>query len=290
MSLKILYASDEGYAPHLATSIYSLLRHNSDLICKIYVFTSNMSNRSASRINDICINEGVKVSFVYLDDHCFEDLALGNHFQKSNYYRLFAADYIDADKCLYIDADTLVLASLKGLLKFKMSDEFYLAAVEECGTFNRHLDLKMCPEARYFNSGVMLINLNSWRKNNVKESVVNFVRTFPDSIKFVDQCGLNSVVNGRWLHLSKTYNFQTAFIETEIQLPSESPAIIHFTGSMKPWHIRSAHPFKRQYWNFRNKTVFKRPVADDFSVVAVCKLLAVFLRRSFSSVLSRFLC
>ena len=243
MGLKVLYASDQGYIAHMATSIYSLLCYNSDIIDQIYIFTVDISMDHCAAVKNIGLDKGVEVSFVYLDDSLFEDLPLGHHFQKSNYYRLFAASFIDSDKCLYIDADTLILESIEDLLDIEMSDDTYLAAVENPG-FNRHDDLRMTSEARYFNSGLMLLNLDLWRSRGVKDCVVEFVRSYPSAIKFVDQCGLNAVVNGDWLELHPRYNFQTSFF-VDSPLESEvNPCIVHFTGSGKPWHFRNSHPLK----------------------------------------------
>ena len=139
----------------------------------------------------------------------------------------------------------------------------------------------MSPEARYFNSGVMLINLSLWRSHNVKDRVVSFVESCPNSIQFVDQCGLNSIVNGRWLSLSESYNFQTACVGDSALYIQGTPYIVHFTGSAKPWHLLNTHPYKRKYWHFRNQTSFKRLVSDDFSFVKACKLLVILLARLF---------
>ena len=50
----------------------------------------------------------------------------------------------------------------------------------------------MKSSAKYFNSGVMLINLDYWRANNVKEKVIDFISRKPEVIRFADQDGLNS--------------------------------------------------------------------------------------------------
>ena len=270
MGLRILYCSDEGYAPHLATSMHSLLRHNSEVIDEVYVFTSDMTSQSSSAVISIGEAAGVKVFFVFLDDSCFDNVVLGHHFQKANYYRLFAADFVPGDKCLYIDSDTIIVSGVGDLQMLELCEEMLVAAVEEFGGFERHEDLRMTPGARYFNSGVMMLNLHSWRLFNVKERVIEFVKAFPESIKFVDQCGLNAIVNGQWLCLDERYNFQTASIASKTQLLLNPPAIVHFTGSTKPWHLRSFHPFKAQYWKLRNQTMFKRSLADDFSIVNSC--------------------
>ena len=56
------------------------------------------------------------------------------------------------------------------LYNIDISDTF-IAAVDNMDIYN-HRDLEMEGSAKYFNSGVMLINLECWRANNVKEKVI----------------------------------------------------------------------------------------------------------------------
>ena len=92
--------------------------------------------------------------------------------------------------------------SLDGLLEVDLGEHF-LAAVEDPG-FNRHKKLGMKLNSKYFNSGVMLINLRKWREVDVRSAVIDFVKARANLIEFVDQCGLNGVVDGNWLELNCT--------------------------------------------------------------------------------------
>ena len=47
--------------------------------------------------------------------------------------------------------------------------------VQEPG-FNRHEQLEMSREAKYFNAGVMVINLDKWRRERLKERVISLVQ------------------------------------------------------------------------------------------------------------------
>ena len=98
-------------------------------------------------------------------------------------------DIVKGGRALYLDVDIVVNGRIDDLCNAEISNIF-LAAVD---------DLEMAYSAKYFNSGVMLINLEYWRAYNVKEKVIEFVGRKPEVIRFVDQDGLNFVINRNWL-------------------------------------------------------------------------------------------
>ena len=270
----VLFATDVGYVSHLATAVYSLLNNNRALPLKIIVFTTVLPEEHREKLRDICEKFNAPLDFIQLDDEWFEGLILNHHFKKSNYYRLFAADLIDGERCLYLDADIVVTGSISELISVELNNGF-LAAVENPG-FHRHEELGMRPNSLYFNSGVMLLNLEKWRKMNLKDSVIAFVKERPGSIHFVDQCGLNGVVDGNWVKLDSKYNFQTCMLTGSDYVKGYSckmPIVVHYTGSGKPWQMNNSHPYKYLYWYYRNQTSYKIILPDDFSLLNLAKYL-----------------
>jgi lipopolysaccharide biosynthesis glycosyltransferase len=262
----ILFATDKGYVPHLATALYSLLRNNRDINARIVIFTGGISGEDQEKLRTIAGGFGAPLEFFNLNDSFFDGLVLNHHFKKSNYYRLFAADLIKGKSCLYLDADIIVTGSIKEIIEANL-DSYYVAAVENPG-FYRHEELGMNPVSKYFNSGVMLLNLDKWRQAGVKNKVIALTKEKPGSIRFVDQCGLNGVVDGRWLELDPRFNCQSYMLTKDSQFrcdENKKPVVIHFTGSGKPWHMNNKHPYKKLYWKYRNKTPYRSFFPDDFS-------------------------
>jgi lipopolysaccharide biosynthesis glycosyltransferase len=249
---------------------------------RVIVFTSQISPQDKKKLDLIAKEFKTSLEFITLKDDLFDGLTLNYHFKKSNYYRLFAAEFLQEEICLYLDADIIVAKSLNKLLEIKLND-FFVAAVEEPG-FDRHQELSMKPESKYFNSGVMLINLEKWRSTKLKDSVIAFVKEKPDKVQFVDQCGLNSVIDGQWIELDSMFNFQSAMLEGQFVKKSfldELPEIIHFTGSGKPWHLNNKHPYRALYWHYRNQTPYKKFFPDDLSASTVLRFLTQNLKQKF---------
>lgn len=266
----VLFATDSGYIPHLATAIYSLLENNCKLKLRLVVFTGGILYQDKKNIANIAAKFSVPVQFITLADDNFDGLVLNHHFKKSNYYRLFAAEMISEPKCLYLDADLIVTGSVEKLINLNI-EKYYLAAVEDTG-FTRHSELGMSPDSKYFNSGMMLINLNKWREDYVKSRVISLVRSKPEAIRFVDQCGLNAIVNGNWVEADSDFNFQHYMLNDKYKDNFVSPVVVHFTGSSKPWHLSNKHPYKSLYWKYRNRTCYKKYITDDLYLMNIIRM------------------
>ena len=109
----------------------------------------------------------------------------------------------------------------------------------------------------------MLLNLDHWRAENVKEKVIELFKRSKEVVRFVDQDGLNSVINGNWLELHPKYNLHTVLLSPEyawttpVKEAIDNPVIIHYTGSSKPWHFADNHPYKHLYWKYLRMTPYK---------------------------------
>lgn len=281
--MNVVFAADKNYMPHLAVAVLSLVRCNPDSALDIYVINTDIPSSELDKLRSVVVSGRHIIFDVKITDDELNGLVLTNHFAKANYYRLFAADKISGDRALYIDSDVLVVGAIDELYMVDIGSS-YLGAVEE-SWFERHQELEMNPNSGYFNSGVMLLNIDAWRRDSIKDKVIDFVKRKPSVIKFVDQCGVNAVVNGAWVRLHPRYNLQSVFLDdnerhshgcahdAQIDEAIQTPVIVHFTGSSKPWHTNNSHPYRRLYWKYRNQSPYASLVADDFGMRTLIKRL-----------------
>lgn len=280
--MNIVFASNKGYAEHLAVAIYSLLENNQEHCMNVYIINDNIDRTTWNRLQVIAGHYSNTLIDIKISDQEIADLVTPHHLTKETYYRLFIPDKIRHSKVLYLDADITVNGSISDLYNTSV-DDYYLAAATTPG-FAAHKDLEMSAGSRYFNAGVMLINVARWRHDHIKERVVDVVRRKPWAIQFADQCGLNSVVDGRWKDLHPKFNLQSCFFEGGgdaysnffpegvLATAIQSPVIVHYSGSTKPWHLGYKHPFRSLYWKYLRKTPFSRLLSSDITVLKVIKL------------------
>jgi lipopolysaccharide biosynthesis glycosyltransferase len=235
--MNVVFAADRGYMQHLAVAVASLLENNSGM--NIYIINNDLSANDWKKLKKISTGKDSNLIDAKIDDRQIENLLTNSYFTKAMYYRLFIPEIVKGEKALYLDSDIVVNQQINDLYNTDISNTF-LAAVDNMEIYNHH-DLEMEYSAKYFNSGVMLINLEYWRTYNVKKKVINFVSRKREVIRFPDQDGLNSVINGNWLELHPKYNMHSKLYACPMVSPIKeaiaNPVIIHYIGPSKPWHF-----------------------------------------------------
>lgn len=280
-AVNVVFGADKNYVAHLAVALCSLLDNNRDLALNVYVLNSDIDAYSWSKVQGIADRYGQKLIDIKLSERDLEGLVLNWHFSMATYYRVLIPKEVPVDKALYLDVDVVVNGSIAELYGTDLGDSF-LAAVQE-PNFDRHEQLEMSKKAKYFNAGMMLINLDKWRSERLTERVIELVKRKPEAMVFSDQCGINSIVNGRWKEVDPKFNlvhsyagenisgYTGMFPEGALEKARERPVIIHFSGGSKPWHFRRKHPYRHLYWKYRRKTPFKRYFSEDLTVPRITK-------------------
>ncbi len=179
------------------------------------------------------------------------------------YYRLFLAELLPekVKKILYLDCDIIVRHDLQALWEIDLTDKAIGCVIDlydrDISLYNRlHYPL----ERGYFNSGVLLVNLDYWRKENLSERFVKFIENNSNIIRSHDQDVLNCTLSEEKIELPLTYNFQSGFyfireryrfdywaFRNELERTLSDPAILHYTDFPKPWFKGCKHPFRSEF-------------------------------------------
>ena len=280
--VNIVFASDRNYIQHLGAALVSLLFNNRELAFTVYIISSGMTPKDRRRIDEIVKGYNCEVRHLTVSDDLFVQLATEHPmYPKGVYYRLLIPSLIDEKKVLYLDSDIIVNGPIRELYDTDLGDA-YAGAIEDPG-FDRHDKLRMDRSSRYFNSGMMLINLAKWKEIGLQKKVIDFIEHNPDAIWFPDQCGLNSIINGKWKKVPLKFNqlssiFSNGFDEKfdcfsreELQEARTKPVIIHYTSGSKPWHFKNRHPYKSYYWKYLKMTPYRHAIYSDLMPMHLLK-------------------
>ena len=268
MPANVVFGSDKIYVEHLAVAICSLFKCNPNLSFNVYVFNTDIDKDSWSRLSELAERYGQSLIDMKILDEEIEGLITSEtYYTKATYYRLFIPEKLSFDKVLYLDSDIVINGSIEDLYNTNI-DQCYMAAVADAVP-SPHKDLGMSEDSKYFNCGVMLVNLRKWREDRIKERVIELTRKKPWAMQFADQCGINSIVNGRVKELHPKYNAQAIFFQVrlkhtrsylypvgQLREAVEHPVIIHYSGKEKPWHLGYKHRFRGLYWKYLRETPF----------------------------------
>ena len=199
------------------------------------------------------------IDIIDIDVHRFDGLIVSERYPRSIYYRFLLPEVLpDEETVLYLDCDVIVRHSLRPLFEMNIS-AYALGAVvsQSCDWVKWANDFKLV--SPFFNSGVLLINLDYWRKNSVFDPLIEWVKAYPKRLWLPDQSALNKVFEGHILYLNYTYNFQERWTQAledsyihfsrwpDIEQAGKDPVIVHFCEAEKPWFIESKKKFKDDF-------------------------------------------
>lgn len=269
--INIMYAADDNYASILAVSILSLCKYNQEL--NIVVIDNGISSNNKKIIEDIVIKANSKIMFV-MSKNIEEMFPFSLNMDRGSiaqFSRLFIGDIVprEWEKVLYLDCDTLIMKSLDDLYNFDL-DGNVLGGVEDAFSKLHWKKLGLHKNSCNINSGVMLIDLEQWKKQEIEGKLISYIITKKGKILQGDQGIINAVLNGMIKKIPLKYNMVTYhydftfeemmryrrpykyYSEKETENAKAEVVIIHFTSSfasMRPWEqIDIRHPYA-ELWN-----------------------------------------
>ena len=277
-SLNVFFAVDKSFLTHFTVTITSLLENNKDITITVYIIHDMTNSFEIEKIISFLTQKyTVSVKSIFVDNSIFNNFQVVHYISKATYFRFLLADILpkNISSGLYLDCDIIITGSLMGILNSNFIDkskgECGLLAVSDKGEIVEieRLKNKLSVETdMYFNAGVMFINLNKWREENVANKLIEIADKYKDLLTWSDQDVLNIYFKNKCGRLDSTYNTFTN------KVLAKTPIIIHFSGSSKPWHYLNNHPYKTQYWKYLNLTPFKN---EKFEKVTFKKILKKYL-------------
>jgi lipopolysaccharide biosynthesis glycosyltransferase len=263
--VEVVCACDEGFLPHTAAMLCSLL-DNAGANLRVWHLHDGIPGRELNRMAGFVSRHDAAYEDRVIDTEVLSGLKISLHASPANYFRLLMPEVLprSVQRVIYLDSDMIIRRPLDELWSVSLGDA-PLGAVENSGnTFSNHVRIGLSYDQKYFNSGVLLVDLAQWRSSGLHFEVLEFVRENPKKIKFWDQDGLNAVLAGRWHELPMKWNVSYSYFlraDTRARYPNilENPGIIHFCGDnwkSKPWYEK--HPFNSEYKELLMRTPWGR--------------------------------
>lgn len=271
-TIHILCATDDNYASQCGIMLTSVLHNNANV--DIYVMISNpLSKRNMRRFNALQHKFNAKITFLDVDKRLFEKMPKGyRDLSVVAYYRLCVAQILppNIERCLYLDCDMNVDGDLSELWNTDLTNRS-VAVVSDVWTtrldiYNR---LGYHPSKKYFNSGMLLINLDYWRQHGLQDKFFDYIKENEDVIEAHDQDVLNTVLVDSKVHVPIKWNFEIVgyarhFYDTfprnvQDEIKAIRPVIIHYCGiGVRPWmQDYYIYPFAKTWLEYKRKSPWK---------------------------------
>lgn len=280
-NISIMMVSSEAYLPYCAVCITSIMENaNINFNYDILIMQSTLSNNSIEVIKNFekkysnCSIRCIDLK-EYLDE--FESVPIEQRITRDIYYRTIAPFVLENyNKMLVIDIDLVVNSDISELYNFDV-DNYMVAAVRDiviCGFLNgaNEIEKKYYLEEcilknpyNYINTGVMLQNYDKIRKNyTIKQYVEVFTKKkyhiqeqdsmnllFDGNIKFLNiewnVNPYNYAIKRKWIAAAPEDMYE------EYKKARNTPKIIHWAGSIKPWNIAELD-MAQYFWCYARKS------------------------------------
>lgn len=298
-AVTITVAVDDNYIPHLAALVESIKdSFAKNRFLELFVLDGGICTANKYLLEkQFFLNfKSGSINFISCKD-LYKDIPNHSYFTEAIFYRISLGSlFPNHKKILYLDTDIVVLDDVSKLFDIALNDQYIAAAVQDAyikacikqgpkkkiprkiKAFKRtvvhtyvheYLELKEKAD-RYFQSGVMLFNLDGLRdasiESHAREDLLRRKYWFPD------QDVLNRHLQGRVLDLDMSWNTMTFLPSLYKHIDDEwvfkikaaflEPQIIHYAGAdEKPWNTVNA-PLAHYYWFFLRRTFWYEAVIE----------------------------
>ncbi len=267
----LVMTTDKNYIMPTRVTLYSILDSaKDDTFYEIHIMCDKeLDTESKENILELLqYTDRIQIEFNDVSDYFPEGIKAYGRFSIASYFRLFISQVVDADKCIFIDGDTIVRIDLGELYDIDISD-YYVAGARNTkkllsDNYKEKLDIPSLDE--YINAGVLIFNLKKIREDNINKK---FVEAIPDNYRMMDQDIINKYCFGKIKVLPLKYNFFTeyygirvskiedsVFTDMELQEAEREWKILHYTGTLKTW-LCTRLKVNQIWWQYAERALRK---------------------------------
>ena len=270
----ITCATDSNYVTPLAVMLRSVLTNlSANRTAAVYIVDGGLEAGSRKQLVQGLPPGRATVEWMTVDPTVYSGVPLWGRMPVSTYYKLAVVDALPAHvhKAIWLDCDLLVTADLASLWDVDLNGSHLRAAqdsivplVSSAFGVAAYRELGIPGDAKYFNAGVMVLDVDRWRADRIPQRVLDYLRQFHDSVYFWDQEGLNAVLAGNWDELDPRWNCNASIPRARRSVTlvagkgsvqaNQQPWIIHWAGYLKPWRYPGRDPDRLLYFEYLDMT------------------------------------
>lgn len=277
--LTIVCAADDKYSMPLTVTLRSVIT-NLKSYRKVVVFVIDGGIHQANKrkiLNSLTTEQvDLEIHWAPARADLLEKMKVSGHVTIATYFRLLIPNLLpdSFNKVIYLDSDLIINEDLGKLWDADLGDHHLLAVQDSSvplvsspeGLAN-YQELGIPANFKYFNGGVLVINLDKWRTENVSLKVIEYLKKNKEHVRWWDQDGLNAILAGKWGELDTHWNImllphlysgasEDPHKENLYNGIVTSPCIIHFASSSKPWSYTYKFPAKNLFFKYLDQTVW----------------------------------
>ena len=283
----IVLTCDDRYVRHAAATMVSIVK-NSKRFFNFYLLDCGIKSENLEKLQQLDLN-GNNLELIKPNPlEVFEKFPLPSHFSPAIFYRIAIPElFSKLNKAIYMDSDIIVTGDIGPLWDEKLEDKLLGIVYSENqflpsdALINYKNKIGLKQELRYFYDGMMLMNLEALRKENIFQKVLSYVPSCKHSLICPEQDILNILLDrNELLELNASYNF-TPFSILSSNLNSINPICLHYS-IYKPWcypnFVVNLLPLKlfrmmKPYYYYARQTPWNNEINKDARWYLVAKAI-----------------
>lgn len=294
--MKILLTFDDRYAPHAATLMEELLAQASVPLGFAILHADSLTAPTVETLRRHFEGRVEALDFHRVDPGSMERVTGkkdDGRVPVETYLRLFAPLFVQDEQVVYLDIDIICEGDIAAILDEVRAPRAVWAVSDynerdrplglkpdkrlrtplggweavEAGYGQRRERLGMRFPMNYFNAGVMVMNLELWRREQLTARTLDYIASV-DYLGWYDQDALNHIVDSSqgtlppvWNSAGAAYGPLSGYSPAQLREAREHPVLRHFVGPRKQWHYLAEHA--ATYWKYRPLTPWPARKPDD---------------------------
>ena len=239
----IFFSIDNNYTPFFKIALKSIMDNSSKNNKYIaYVLHCDVSEENQKDVKSMLIDnfECEVINMTEKLTNINDKLFVRDYYSKTTYYRLFIPNmFPQYKKAIYVDSDITVTGDIADMYNYEIGDNLVGAvayeSVQIVPEFIEYVEKYLGIEhGKYFNAGVLLMNLEELRKFNLEDKFISLLNQIKFSVA-QDQDYLNVLCKDRVYYLPIVWD-KMPFKNDDVKL--EDIKLIHYNLSLKPWHYK----------------------------------------------------
>ena len=257
-----LYDKTGDYTSWIGVTIQSILEHTNSKVCFHILHDSTLSNTNKIKLIEIVEKFDDRIQFYSLSDDLFEEYKTQMRFYTVGaMFRIMLPKILgDLNKIIYLDADLLFNRDIQELWDVDI-EKYCLAAAPDLNVKKGYIWTypvrgKVIERSKYFNSGVVYMNLaNIRKKGDLHKQTIEYLKEHPES-NLPDQDALNVIYKDDTLLIDENWNYFAESIRhaDERELKNK---VYHYVGTLCAVHSQ----MEMDYLYY--KTLLNTPWSND---------------------------
>lgn len=250
---------NDKYVTNLIVMLKSLFSSNETKKFRVYIFYSELTSDSIALICKFLLLENQEKKWIKIDKLMFAMApVLDQDMAMEAYFKLIMPILLpkEINRIIYLDADIIIQGDIDPLFSINLNEKTFAAVTDL--NMDRDIEYKgslMPLSYTYFNSGVLVFDLERFRSIFKFEDALNYIQEKGHKFRFHDQEVLNALYFKEVFILDEKYNFVTLYrdrwdpIFYRIRDRNKNIIVVHYAaGNNKPWKPDYCGKFLKEYW------------------------------------------